>query len=219
MKKLVIVGSGGFAREVLWLIEDINKTANGTELPYEVLGFISKDTGAHVQGIPVLGDDEWAFNNLEKSVRFVLAVGDSGLRAELALHYQQNGLHPLRLVHPSVHMSDSVQMGGGAIVCAGAVLTVNIQIGAFCIVNLNATVGHDCRIGDFVTLNPGVHLSGASQIGDLSTLGTGAVVLPGVKIGDHSIIGAGAVVTEDIQGGATYVGVPAKESSADRSQS
>ncbi len=212
MKKLVIVGSGGFAREVLWLIEDINKSAGGSDMPYSVLGFISTDAVSHIQGLPVLGDDAWAFENLDPSVRFVLAVGDSTLRAKLALDYQQHGLHPLRLVHPSALMSDEVQLGGGAIVCAGAVLTVNIQIGAFCVVNLNSTIGHDCRLGDFVTLHPGVHLSGGAEVGDLSILGTGAVVLPGIKIGDHSIVGAGAVVTEDLEGNATYMGIPARES-------
>lgn len=210
MKKLVIVGGGGFAREILWLIEDINKAAGGGDIPYQVLGVISRDSEGHMQGLPILCDDEWAFENLDKSVRFVLAVGDSELRAGIALSYLQNGLHPLRLVHPSVVMSDEVQLGAGAVVCAGAVLTVNIQIGDFCIVNLNATVGHDCKLGDFVTLHPGVHLSGGVQVGDLSVLGTGAVILPGLTLGDHSIVGAGAVVTESLEGGATYLGIPAK---------
>jgi sugar O-acyltransferase (sialic acid O-acetyltransferase NeuD family) len=211
MKKLVIVGGGGFAREILWLIEDINKAAGAHEAPYQVLGVICNDGEGHVQGLPILGDDAWAFAHLDKAVRFVLAVGDSDARARIALAYLQNGLHPLRLVHPSVVMSDEVQMGTGAVICAGAVLTVNIQLGDFCIINLNATVGHDCKLGDFVTLNPGVHLSGGVEVGDLSVLGTGAVVLPGIVIGEHAIVGAGAVVTEALAGGATYVGIPARE--------
>jgi sugar O-acyltransferase (sialic acid O-acetyltransferase NeuD family) len=211
MKKLVIVGSGGFAREVLWLIEEINKAADGNESPYQVLGFISNEGAGLVQGLPILGDDAWAFANLDANVRFVLAVGDPALRAQLALDYQQHGMHPLRLVHPAAIMSDEVQIGGGAIICAGAVLTVNIQMGSFCIVNLNCTVGHDCKLGDFVTLHPGVHLSGGVEVGDLSVLGTGAVALPGVKIGDHAMVGAGAVVAENLPGNATYVGIPARE--------
>lgn len=211
MKKLVIVGSGGFAREVLWLVEEINKATASNGTPYQVLGFVSKDTATHIQGLPVLGDDEWAFANLEKGVRFVLAIGNPTLRAQLAQTYQAHGLHALRLVHPRATLSDEVQIAEGAIICAGAVLTVNIQIGAFCIVNLNATVGHDCRIGDFVTVNPGVHLSGGVEVGDRSMLGTGAVVLPGVKLGPESVVGAGAVVTADHPGGATVVGVPARE--------
>jgi sugar O-acyltransferase (sialic acid O-acetyltransferase NeuD family) len=210
MKKLVLVGGGGFARELLWLIEDINKAAVGQDAPYQVLGIISHEAAGTVQGLPILGDDAWAFEHLDKAVRFVLAVGDSDARARLALAYLQNGLHPLRLVHPSVVMSDEVQLGAGTVICAGAVLTVNITVGDFCIVNLNATIGHDCKLGDFVTLHPGVHLSGGVEIGDLSILGSGAVVLPGLALGDHSIVGAGAVVTTSLEGAATYVGIPAR---------
>lgn len=211
MKRLVIVGGGGFAREILWLIEDINKATNVNEATYQVLGIISSEAEGHVNGLPVLGDDAWAFANLDKSVRFVLAVGDSGTRARLAVEYWQHELTPLRLVHPSVVMSDEVQLGVGAIICAGAVLTVNIQVGDYCIVNLNATIGHDCKIGDFVTIHPGVHLSGGVKVGDMSMLGTGAVLLPGVEVGDHTQLGAGAVVTESLPGNATYVGVPARQ--------
>ncbi len=215
MKKLVIVGGGGFAREILWLIEDINKAAAGQEAAYQVLGVISREGEGHMQGLPILGDDEWAFEHLDKSIRFVLAVGDSEARARIALAYLQNGLHPLRLVHPSVVMSDEVQLGAGAVICAGAVLTVNIVLGDFCLINLNATVGHDCKLGDFVTLHPGVHLSGGVEIGDLSVLGSGAVVLPGLTVGEHSIVGAGAVVTTSLDGGATYIGIPAKAVAAE----
>lgn len=177
MKKLVIVGSGGFAREVLWLIEEINQSTEPPDAPYQVLGFISNDAGSYVQGLPVLGDDSWAVAHLDRNVRCVIAVGDPVLRAKLAQLYQLHGLHPLRLVHPSVIMSDAVQLGEGVIVCAGAVLTVNIQLGDFSIVNLNATVGHDCRLGNCVTLHPGVHLSGGVQVGEMTVLGTGSVVL------------------------------------------
>lgn len=214
MKKLVIVGGGGFAREILWLIEEINRASHHHDSPYQVLGFITNDGASQVNGIPVLGDDQWAFANLDKNTRFVLAVGASELRARLAATWVSQGYHPLRLVHPSVIMSDEVQLGPGAVVCAGAVITVNVRMGAFCLVNLNATIGHDCVLGDFVTLHPGAHLSGGVEVGEGASLGTGAVVLPGVKVGARSQVGAGAVVTEDLAGDATYVGIPARETAS-----
>jgi hypothetical protein len=121
MKKLVIVGAGGFAREVLWLIEDINKAASTNEPTYEVIGFVCESGEERVQGLPVLGNDDWALENLDKQVRFVLAIGDPDIRASLALSYLRAGLRPQRLVHPRAILSDEVQMGGGAIICAGAI--------------------------------------------------------------------------------------------------
>lgn len=211
MKKLVIVGSGGFAREVLWLLEEINKAEPIGQAPYQLLGFITNTGETHMQGLPVLGDDEWAFNHLEKDVWFVLAIGNSELRAKLALAYLQSGLRPARLVHPSVHMSDEVQLGGGVVICAGAVLTTNIVIGEFALININATIGHDSRLGDFATVHPGANINGNVKIGDMSEIGSGAVILPKVEIGDHVVIGAGAVVTKNLLKEGTYIGVPARE--------
>ena len=51
MRKLVIVGNGGFAREVEWLVERINKV----NLTWEFLGFI--DNGAKTG--KVAGDDDF----------------------------------------------------------------------------------------------------------------------------------------------------------------
>ena len=44
-----------------------------------------------------------------------------------------------------------------------------------------------------------------------ATVGAGAVLLPGVRIGQGALIGAGAVVVDDVPGGATVVGNPARE--------
>ncbi len=209
MKQLVIVGSGGFAREVLWLLEEINKEAPTGQAPYDLLGFITNTDETHLQGLPVLGDDQWAFDNLAKSVWFVLAIGNSELRAKLALDYLQSGLRPARLVHPSVHMSDEVQLGGGVVICAGAVLTTNIVIGEFALININATIGHDAVLGDFTTVHPGANINGHVEIGDMSEIGSGAVILPQTKIGDSVIVGAGAVVTKPLPESGTYIGVPA----------
>ena len=52
--KLVIIGAGGFAREVAWLIEDINKDKKQLDL----IGFIDENEANHgkvLNGYPVLG--------------------------------------------------------------------------------------------------------------------------------------------------------------------
>ena len=51
----------------------------------------------------------------------------------------------------------------------------------------------------------GVHLERGA------TVGAGAVLLPGVRIGRGALIGAGAIVVDDVPGGATVVGNPARE--------
>ena len=217
MKYVIIVGTGGFAREILWLLQEINQAqSQGGRIdpPYRILGFISEESdqqwGTDHGGLPIMGDDAWAFENLERNVCFIPGVGTPIMRRKIAEKYLEAGFRSLTLVHPSVHMADDVTLGQGSILCAGAVLTTNIKMGAFSIVNLNATVGHDCSIGDYSTIHPGVNVSGQVTLGKEVELGTGSALIQGVTVGDGAVIGAGAVVTKDLEGAKTYVGVPAR---------
>lgn len=216
MKYVIIIGTGGFAREVLWLIREINREASQQAFrqpPFKVLGFVeegSAGAGAELGGFPVLGDDAWVFEELDRSVTFVVAIGSPKLRGEIAARYLEAGFRPATLIHPNVRMGEDVTLGQGCVISAGAVLTTNIQLGDFNTVNLNATIGHDSQLGACVSVHPGANISGGVQIGKEVEIGSGAVVLQGIAIGDQSVVGAGAVVTEDLEGGGVYVGVPAK---------
>lgn len=202
MKDFVIVGAGGFAREVAWLAEDLG-------LADRLLGFVAGQADQPLP-YPLLGDDAWAWAHLPPATGFVVAVGQSALRRAIALRYEARGFGACSLVHPSVRRSSRVAIGSGAIICAGTTLTTDIAVGRHVVINLHCTVGHDCQIGDYATLSPGVHLSGGVQIGTAAELGTGAVVLPGISLGAACRLGAGAVATTDLVGEGTYVGVPAR---------
>lgn len=214
MKPLIIVGAGGFAREVQWLLHEVNRSANRSpeEFPaWHVLGFIDQEAKGRIAGLPILGTDEWVFQELDQNlVRFVVAVGNHNLRKQIATQYLEHKFMAARLRFPGLAISDDLQAGPGSILCAGVVITPNVRIGSFTIVNLNSTIGHDAEIGDFVTIHPGVHISGGVKIGHEVEIGTGAVLLPGVQIGAGATIGAGAVVTTNVPEGVTYIGVPAK---------
>lgn len=203
----MIVGSGGFAREVRWLIEECNKVENR----WCILGWISKETpGTIVDGLPVLGDDEWIINCNEK-INVAISVGNGHLRKKLSQYYQQNRLVCFpNIIAPNASMSNSVKMGCGCIVTAQSVFTVDISIGDFLISNLGSTIGHDCCIEDYVTLYPGAHISGCVSLGECSSVGTGANIIEGINVGKNSFIGAGAAVVRDIPNDCTAVGVPAK---------
>lgn len=211
MKKLVIVGAGGFAREVLWLVQEMNKSV---ENPVQLQGFIGECKEDRLGGIPVLGNDNWAFQQLDRDVRFVVAIGASDVRRKTAIRYLEQGFRAFHLVHPGVQMADDVKLGQGSIICAGAVLTTNVQIGDFTIVNINATVGHDSVLGHFVTVHPGANVSGGVTLADNVELGSGSVVLPGVEAGEGAVLGAGGVALGSLEAGKRYGGVPAREISA-----
>ncbi len=207
MKDLVIVGSGGLATEIKWLVDEINLKKN----VWNVLGWISNDTiGKEIYGIPVLGGDAWLINH-QKPIDVVVAIGDGKIRKKLVKQYKcnQNITFP-SIIHESVIKSPEVRIGEGCIVMPQTSMTINISIGDFCVINPACTVGHDCVIKDCVTVFPGAHISGNVKLGECSSIGAGANIIQGKMIGAGAFIGAGATVINDIPEHKTAVGVPAR---------
>lgn len=207
MQKIVIAGSSGFAREVLSLIEDINKL-NKT---YDILGFVDNDTSKIVHGYSVIGNDEY-INNLQDPVSVVIAVGEPCLKRKIRSRYTNPLIKFPTLIHPSVLIGskNTVLLGEGCIICAGCILTTDIVIKDFVTLNLMCTVGHDTEIDSFCSFMPSVNISGEVKVNEGIYVGTGAKIINQLEIGENSIVGAGAVVTKSIPANCTAVGVPAK---------
>lgn len=217
MRKLYIIGAGGFGAEVEWLIHDVNNP----EPRFDVI-FVNQllDNPGYVGnriycGLPVIGNSEFldSLKGPTNDPSVAIAIGDPQIRCRIVSEMLAQDAYFPTLIHPSAlydKRTARVQMGQGTIICAGSILTTNIIIGDFVHINLGCTIGHDAHIRSFCTLSPGVHISGKVVIEEGVFLGTGAVVLPGIRIGHNSTIGAGTVVTKDIPAGVTAVGIPAK---------
>lgn len=204
MKRIAIVGAGGFAREVLTLLLSIGG--------YEIIGFVAPNASkASINGYPIIGTDE-EINRTKESLNLVIAVGDPHLKKEIRLKYTNPLLSFPTLIHPSVIFGDKsmIIIGDGCIICAGTIITTNVAIEDFVTINLNCTVGHDARISNYCSLMPSVNIAGEVHLGSSVYLGSGSNVINQIKIGENCIIGAGAVVVDDIPSGSTAVGVPAK---------
>lgn len=209
MERLVILGAGGFAREVLDIV--LAKRARGDYI--EPLGFVDDSRGSwgsRQNGFLVLGGLDWLESQKDAQIRVICGIGNPAARKGMVTRAKDIGASFTNLVHPNAVVTEFVTMGSGVVVTAGCILTNQITIGNHVHLNLGATVGHDCQIEDLCTIAPGVHLSGNVRLGEGCDVGTGAVVLQGVTIGEWSIVGAGAVVTRDIPAHTTSVGVPAK---------
>lgn len=209
MIKLVIFGTGGFAREVHQLVEDIN-----AHLPaFDFLGFLDEDMSRHgtqVHGFPVLGGIAWLGDAACGDVQVSVAIGNPAAKRKVINAIAGVTAAPLAtLIHPRAWIGNRVSIGAGSIVCAGALITTDIAIGRAVIVNIGSTVGHDAALHDYVTVAPTVNISGAVVVGEGVDLGTGATIIQGKHIGAWTIVGAGSVVIRNIEPNVTAVGSPA----------
>ena len=207
-KRIAIFGAGGFGREVLQLIRDINEC----QPLWSCAGFIV-DSGfesqSMVSGLPILGNATWLEANPD--VYVVVAVGSSAVRRRITSQIKTQCKNSFAvLVHPRAWVGKNVEIGAGSVICAGSLITTDIKISEHVHVNIGSTIGHDALLGDFVTLNPSVNVSGNVVLNEGVEAGTGSIIIPGCTVGEWSVIGAGSVVTKSLKANCTAVGAPAR---------
>lgn len=207
--KIAILGTGGFAREIATLIQDINNT----DSKYELVGFVdnSIEKGTLINGYPVIGNDE-EINQTNEPIGLVLAFGEPKIKMKVRSKFTNPLVSFPTIIHPSAIVGDRklVEIGDGCIICASVIITTNIKIKDYVTLNLQCTVGHDTIIDSFSSFMPSCNISGEVHIGEGVYCGTGVKIINQTDIGEHSIIGAGAVVAKSIPAYCTAVGVPAK---------
>jgi len=199
---VAIFGTGGFAREVACILHDQGRGDR-------IVAFHEPDEvyrARELLGVPV--QPQSVFD--PRKQRAVVGIGNPALRQKVVGELPSDTVFDT-LVHPTVVMSQWVEVGAGSIICAGCVLTCQISIGEHCHINLNTTVGHDCTFGDFCTLAPGTNISGNCEFGNRVNVGTQASFRQHVRVCDDAVIGMGTVVVKDIVEAGTYVGLPAKK--------
>ncbi len=209
---IVVIGAGGFAREVRWLIADID----AAEPAFEFLGFVVTDLSKLAETDSrelVVGDYRWLESHRSEIQCVALGIGSPAARRavgeEITREFPE--LEMPALVHPTAQMDRaSCRLGAGVLVCAGTIGTVNLEIRRFAMINLACTLGHEAVVGRGTVLNPTVNVSGGVTIGDEVLIGTGAQILQYLDVGDRATVGAGAVVTRSVPSGVTVAGVPAR---------
>ncbi|WP_449032654.1 acetyltransferase [Porphyromonas sp.] len=209
MKDIVIVGAGGLGREILGLIQSINKK----EDRWRVKGFYddTEERGSYIHHLPVLGTVE-DLNSRKETLDVVIAIGDSNTRKWIYERLNNRLLTFPSLISPNANLLDqeSISIEEGVICCAGCILTCDITVGAFSLLNLACTVGHDAKIGPFGSFMPSVNISGETRIGAQVYMGTNSTIINQVTIGNNTTVGAGAIVTKDLPANCVAIGCPAQ---------
>ena len=211
LKNIVVLGAGGMAREITWMIRELNRVGD----TYNFLGYVITDllqVGPHDSRDVLLGDYEWLAEHASSIDAVTVGIGAPAARLKVASEGPRilpDAEWPA-LVHPRAEFDrQSVSLGDGVQICIGFTGTINLDFQPFSLANFGCSVGHETQIGRGSVINPGANIAGGVVLGERVLVGTGAQVLEYRKVGDGATVGAGAVVTKDVAPGITVAGVPA----------
>lgn len=175
MKDIIIVGAGGFGREVLAIIKNINSV----KPTWHIAGFVDEglQVGEFVNGYKVLGGEDY-INSLTTETDVVIAISMPQIRKKIVNKIINNLISYPTIIHPTNYISDIdfVKYGQGCVFCINTVFTTNISIGDFVLVNAGTIINHDAVIESFNTIMPGVNISTGAQIGEGCYIGTGTKI-------------------------------------------
>jgi sugar O-acyltransferase (sialic acid O-acetyltransferase NeuD family) len=208
-KKIVIVGCGGFGREVLQVIKQINLVTD----VWDVIGFFDDSYSEYqsklINGIPLLGNVQH-LSKFSNELNVVIGVGNAVTLHTIFSNIDLNKFIFPNIIHPSVMFDYEVnKIGYGNIISRDCIVTCNVQIGNFNNFNVNAVVGHDVHIGNLNIIGPKVQISGMVHIGNGNQWGMCSGVIQNKKIGNNNYIGGFSYLIQNISNNNSYFGIPA----------
>ncbi|MBR0261391.1 MAG: acetyltransferase [Selenomonadaceae bacterium] len=210
MKNLIIIGVGGFAREVYCHA----KKSLGFGVDWQIKGFLDGDvklSATDYELLPdkVLGDVD-TYEICADDV-FTCAIGTPHARKILVEKILARGGEFINIISALAEIVPTAEIGRGVIISPFVGISDRAKLGDFVAVNAQTIIGHDARIGNFSCIMPHVAVSGKCKIGAEVFIGSGAVILPKAKIGDGATVGASCVVLKKVRAGSTVFGNPAIE--------
>jgi sugar O-acyltransferase (sialic acid O-acetyltransferase NeuD family) len=207
MKKVYILGAGGFGREVFqWMMETLD-----FQKEYSFKGFIDDDPNALNSfdlGYGIVSSvREYSF---EEGDVLICGLGHPKVKRAICEPLLKAGANFLTIIHPTAKVGRGCSIGVGCVICPYATLTCDVQLGDFVLFNVMSAAGHDVQVGDWSTLSAHSDCTGGVELSESVFLGSGARIIPNKKVGRSATVGAGAVVIRDVPSEDTVFGNPAR---------
>jgi len=195
----VIVGAGGFAREVTRTIEG-NDANGGTLLAVEP-EYLPDPPKVGMYEVTTIRD---AIARSAPWNKWFLGVGDVALRrrmVEVTERYSPTPIQWGTVRSSCACVAHDATISCGVYIGPMSVVSPKCMLGPQALVNQLCSIGHGTIIGAHAVVSPGCILSGKVTVGAGTFLGSSVTVYPGVRIGTGCKVAAGTIVKRDIPDG------------------
>ena len=207
MTTLYLCGAGNVEGIRLALV------VNQSQKRWDQIVILDDDPSKHgrkVLGIEIVGPFTLLNQADPASAEVVNLVTRTTRRRKFALQkIQLYGLPFATLIHPGVDMT-GVEFDGDLTVYQNVSFCAAARIEGGCVVLTGAVVGHGCHMGPGCVVAPGAVINARVDLGEGVYLGTNASILPDLKVGPWATVGANSSVIQNVESGATVMGVPAQ---------
>ena len=206
MKRLVIVGAGGFGREMFAAARE----AFGYGEDFIVAGFLDDNPHAldgfsgYPQILGSLSDYEFCEDDV-----FIAAVGSIPVRRKIVAQIEARGGSFATIIHRSAVIGPNVAVGEGSFIAPNVSLTADVVVGKHTSVFHNTSIGHDTVVGDFAHIYAQCSVGGSVRIASGVNIYPGSVVTPRRKVCEDAVVGALSAVFADVPPRVTVLGNPA----------
>jgi sugar O-acyltransferase (sialic acid O-acetyltransferase NeuD family) len=211
VRELLLIGSGGFARETAEAV----RAVNAVRPTWELAGFLDDDParqGTVIGGVPVLGPAELVHDRVDAAVALCTGRPTNYVsRRQIAERLGLDDARYATIVHPGATIGSTCHVGCGSVLLAHVDLTADVVIGRHVAVMPQVVLTHDVCVEDWSTLGAGVRLGGGCRIASGAYVGSGACVREGLTVGERAMIGMGSMVTRDVPAERLWFGAPARD--------
>ena len=158
LKRLVILGSGGYGKTVADVAHQLN---------YSTIVLDDADPDHPLS----------AFSSyIDENTTFIPAFGNNAFRLEWINRIEEHGGQLATLSHPTAYVSPTATIHPGTVILPHAIVNTDVVVGKGCIINLGAIVDHGCILEEGVHICLGAIVKGENRVEKCSKIEAGEVV-------------------------------------------
>jgi sugar O-acyltransferase (sialic acid O-acetyltransferase NeuD family) len=201
MKELIVIGTGGLAREFCEFFGD----------QFKIVAFSSLSPEEHSEyKLPGRCFSDNITPGIVGTNLAVIALSSPYLKKRIHGKLRGQGFSFPVCIHPTSTVSSRAILNEGVVIAPNCLVSTNVVINSASYINFSCGLGHEAEIGSFCQINPGTQIGGGATIGEGCLVGSGATLLNNVRVAQRATIGSGSVVFSRVPENATMMGNPAK---------